>query len=373
MTNFYSKLSYSFGNEDWRTEVKALQVQETDTIVCVTASGDRPLNLLTKKCKQLISVDANPIQTFLLDLKRAAMSNLSYDQYAEFLGLRASHQIVDLFEKIEKDLHKESRSFWRSQLGILQKGVIYQGQVEKLCSKTSQLIKLIRGSGISQLTEFNNIEEQRDFIKKKWDKPLWRSAFKLLLNPKYSKYYIDDPGLTNHIGQSIVPGEYIFNRMTESLYAFLAKENPLFSLIVNGFVLESGYSPYLLESHYLQIKSNLNHLSYTTDNMVSFLESREASSIDKFSFSDIASYMDERSFNRMLRAMIRTGKPGSRFCIRQFLSDHQIDESLLPYIEREPLLEYQLEKEDRCFVYRFMTGTIKKRTQQPIEGLKKAS
>jgi S-adenosylmethionine-diacylglycerol 3-amino-3-carboxypropyl transferase len=61
MANFYSRLSYSFGNEDWLTEHKALQIQPTDSVLCVTASGDRPLNLLTKELKALVAVDANPL------------------------------------------------------------------------------------------------------------------------------------------------------------------------------------------------------------------------------------------------------------------------------------------------------------------------
>lgn len=59
---FYSRLSYSIGNEDWKTEQKALQITPEDRILCVTASGDRPLNLLYSNCKEIVSVDANPFK-----------------------------------------------------------------------------------------------------------------------------------------------------------------------------------------------------------------------------------------------------------------------------------------------------------------------
>ena len=48
MTFFFSRLSYSFGNEDWRTEKRALGIRPHDQVLCITASGDRPLNLLAR-------------------------------------------------------------------------------------------------------------------------------------------------------------------------------------------------------------------------------------------------------------------------------------------------------------------------------------
>ncbi len=66
MANFFERLSYSFGNEDWLTEQRALQISPNDSVICITASGDRPLNLLTSDCKEILAIDANPIQNHLL-------------------------------------------------------------------------------------------------------------------------------------------------------------------------------------------------------------------------------------------------------------------------------------------------------------------
>ncbi|HKZ00179.1 MAG TPA: DUF3419 family protein, partial [Rhabdochlamydiaceae bacterium] len=68
MANFYSRLSYSFGNEDWITELEALRIKPGDRVVCITASGDRPLHLLLADLGELVSVDANPFQNHLFEL-----------------------------------------------------------------------------------------------------------------------------------------------------------------------------------------------------------------------------------------------------------------------------------------------------------------
>ncbi|MDN3505044.1 MAG: DUF3419 family protein [Rhabdochlamydiaceae bacterium] len=367
MTSFYSILSYSFGNEDWRTEQKALQIKSDNHIVCVTASGDRPLNLLSLDCAKITAVDANSTQNHLLDLKKSAMKNLDYYSYIEFLGLTSNQKKKILPRKVFEDLNPESKEFWIKNMKMIEKGIIYQGQLEKSCANFSKFIYLMRGMRASKLTSFDDIEDQRKYIIKSWDKPFWRNTFKLFLNPKYSKYYIDDPGLCAYVSNDINPGEYIYDRMNQSLKSYLAKENPLFSLVLNGRVEKAGYSPYIMQEHCVNIKKRLDRLHYKSENMIDFLESQEEGSIDRFSFSDIASYMDEKSFNRMLRAMIKAAAPGARFCARQFLSDHSLDDDVKACLYRDEQLEQELEKEDRCFVYRFMTGEILKANQGAVD------
>ncbi len=69
MTTFFSRLSYTWGNEDWNTEREALQIGSQDTVLCITASGDRPLNLLVDDCHRMVAIDANQQQNYLLHLR----------------------------------------------------------------------------------------------------------------------------------------------------------------------------------------------------------------------------------------------------------------------------------------------------------------
>lgn len=359
MAPFYSRLSYSFGNEDWRTEAKALDIKKDHHVVCITASGDRPLNLLDLEPAKITSIDANPHQNHLLELKRSALRTLDFDTYLDFLGVTNQKAKKLMPRKLYEDLPEESKNFWVKQMKAVEKGIIYQGEVEKVCKRIAQFIRIVRGYKVCRLTAFDDIYQQREFVAKTWDKPFWRKIFKIALNPKYSSLYIDDPGLYAHVKPGMNPGEYIYDRMTESLYNFLAKENPLFSLFLNGYVMPSAFAPHMIKESAMRIKSRLDKLETVTSNMIDYLENAPKESIDRFSFSDIASYMDEASFNRMLRAMRKCAKPGARFCIRQFLSDHTLELDNADHMQRDFALEQQLEKEDRCFIYRFIIGTIK--------------
>ena len=74
--------------------------------------------------------------------------------------------------------------------------------------------------------------------------------------------------------------------------------------------------------------------------------------------SDIASYMNHADFVRMLKAIKRTAKPGARFSIRQFMSDHAIPSDLQAAFNRNTALEKQFEDEERFAIYRFCVGSI---------------
>lgn len=151
MGNFYERLSYSFGNEDWRTEQKALQLTAKDSVLCITASGDRALNLLSSPCASMTAIDANPIQNALLDLKKAALGSLGYDEYVAFLGLRPMQDRMSCYEKLRPSLDPLSDEIWKKNSHKIRKGVVFQGTIEKMAKVSSILALALRRKKIEKL------------------------------------------------------------------------------------------------------------------------------------------------------------------------------------------------------------------------------
>lgn len=358
MANFYERLSYSFGNEDWSTEQKALRIAPQDAVVCVTASGDRPLNLLTSNCKELVSIDANPIQNCLLNLKKTALAEFDYEDYLAFIGIHEHPNRELLFQKIVDKLDLSTKTYWTEQIKMIQKGVIYQGAIERLLFWASRAIQTLRGSKSDELLAFDDIEQQRAFVNTEWESPYWKKAFELSLNPFFSRVFVKDPGLYLTVDSSISPGLYIHQRLNSYLNHHLAKKSPLLSLLLTGKVVKEALPPYLTENGTAQIRSHLSGLTCKTANFVDYLESIRQERFDCFSVSDVASYLTAPDFERLIKGIFQTAKPGARFCMREFLSGHQIPEKYLPHFQRDLHLEDELQKQDTCFVYRFMTGTI---------------
>lgn len=377
MSKFFSRLSYSIGNEDWRTEEQALNLQANDHVLCITASGDRPLNLLIRNCKKIVCIDANIFQNSLLELKVVAMQQLDYKEYLAFLGVDPKLKKVNrlqILERLLPYLSLTSAELWLANKKMIAKGILYQGAVERLTKVVSTFASLLYGKKINQLFSFDHLEDQKKFIKEQWNGVFFQKILELVLNSLLSRIIIEDPGL-NNVCESINPGTYIYDRIEESLSRNIAKKNLLLSLILKGRVFPEAYSPYLTKFGTQVIKNHLDAIEIKTVDVLDYLESIQEPTFDVFSLSDVASYLSYPNFIRLIKGIIKTAKPGARFCIREFLSSHQIPNDLKPYFERNAQLEKDLEKSDNCFVYRFMVGIVNtnpsQKTTVSCKGLKK--
>lgn len=108
-----------------------MKIQANDRVLSITASGDRPLHLLLDECKEVVSIDANPIQNYLLNLKCVAMRELNYLDYLKFLGASPCNHRLSTLEKLVPHMEEQAQKFWVKKKKLIQKGVLYQGVVEK--------------------------------------------------------------------------------------------------------------------------------------------------------------------------------------------------------------------------------------------------
>lgn len=363
MPEFFSRLSYSLGNEDDETEHLALNLQPHDRVLCVTGSGDRPLHLLLKDCREVVAIDANPIQNHLLRLKMSALQQLEFEGYLSFLGAVPDKSRLRKLEMLLPHMDPNTSKYWQKNSSLIKKGVLYQGAMEKYALGMYVLARLIQGRFVKKLFSFSDINEQRQFVDRRWDNIFWKKCFQIVLSPKISKFILRDPGLYSDVDKSICPGTHIYERMNECLKQHLAQDNFFISLLLKGIVTQKASPAYLQKERVQIIKERLNRITIQTGDLIHYLETCPENSFDAFSLSDVASYISEEAFFRLLKGVTRAAKPGARFCIREFLSRRQIPQDLERHFQRNYDLEKHLEDTDRCFVYRFLAGKMK---QSPV-------
>lgn len=362
MPSFFNRLNFTFGNEDWeRTESRALKINPGDRVVCITASGDRPLHVLLENCAEVISVDANPLQNYLFELKQAAIQGFDFDEYLSFLGTTGKANRKAQLKKLSSLMSPEAVRYWEQNIKMINEGVLYQGLIEKITSRLCLLFKTVRGKKVNRLFSFQDVEEQKEFVKKHWDTFFYRKAFDVFSrSSNVIKFAFKDPVLYAHVDPTIKVGPYIYNKINNYLGSHLASESILLSLILQGKVNSAAYPPYLKPQGFAIMKPRLDRVKPVTANMITFLENAPKNSFDAFSLSDIASYMNVHDFTKLLHAVYRAAKPGARFSIRQITSNHIIPTVLQPGFVRNHSLEKQVENDDRCFLYRYMVGHIHK-------------
>jgi len=281
--------------------LKALSIQPSDTVCCVTASGDRPLNLLIKDCKKILSIDLNPIQNHLLALKIQAMQQLAHEDYLTLTGASIEPYPIAFTDTIIEALPDDAKAYWTENKKMIENGVLYEGALEKFCFWLAIFLNLLFKKEIDLLFNASDIFEQQKAINLLLDRKLLKWMAKVILHPKLTKKYFSDPGLYAYVDSDITIHEHLIELIRSSLNVHLVKENPLLNLLFQGKVGNQALPPYLKKDGIKKIKSRLNKIEIVHANMIEFLESQPENSIDCFSFSDIASYMSCENFNRLIK------------------------------------------------------------------------
>jgi S-adenosylmethionine-diacylglycerol 3-amino-3-carboxypropyl transferase len=335
LCEYKKQLSYSTCNEDSLSELKALNINNEDTVICITGSGGRTLNLLTAKPKRIISVDFCSIQNYLLELKMAAIKSLTYADYCKFLGLKDSDTRLNVYNDISKYLSSNAKDFWDHNRKMISKGVIYQGKFEKHYLKSSNFIKLFRRNKVKKIFSFTNLEEQRKFYHEKWDNKLWNLMLTLDANSSNYKRTIKDPAYFLYVDKNFDYKQFFHESLKKAFTKGLANENHFLGLTIDGTYKNVTKLPlYLREENYQILKNNLDRIEVITDSLENYMKGLPDQTIDKFSISDVSGYLNENEYEDLLRSMIRVAKNKGRFCYRNFIAKKGIPEVFKGVIAR---------------------------------------
>lgn len=354
---YFSGINFSSVNEDWRTEARALQLEGDDVVLCVTGSGDRPLDLLAQaEPRRIVAIDRDPAQNELLRLKMAAIESLDYEEYVRFLGLREAPpaERLDTFQQLAPSLRPESASFWRAHTDELAHGVLYAGRFERYFAKVSYIARLLRGPVIERLFQFEDIDKQRPFVDDIWDRRWWRYTFRVLLHPLVSRVLYGDPAYFAHVDVRV--GSYLYDAMTRFLRRHPARESFMLHLIFRGRLPDHDLPPYLTRQGVATLRDRLNRIDVRTADVVEHLNSVPSETYSRYSLSDLPSYLSQDAFARLLEGVQHSARPDARIVIRQFLTDYDLPDSVRERLSRDRRLEHELAATDRAFAYRFIVA-----------------
>src|ERR1035438_10868481 len=82
-----SNLLFGMSWEDPSSDRRALAIQPGETLLTVTSGACNTLTLLLEDPGKVYAVDINPSQSYLLELKCAAVRHLDYNELRAFLDI----------------------------------------------------------------------------------------------------------------------------------------------------------------------------------------------------------------------------------------------------------------------------------------------
>ncbi|MGD0338507.1 MAG: DUF3419 family protein [Bacteroidota bacterium] len=359
MKSFLETVNYSSSNEDSDSEVRALQIDENDSILCITGSGARTLDLLIQKPALIVSIDINPCQNYLLELTMAAIRHLVYEEFLGFLGIKIYSYRESMYKMLREGLSGEARNFWDRHPDMIRDGPIYEGRWERFFRKMACLVRFSRPQLLARLFSCRDLPEQSKIWREEWNNASWRLFLRTVSHRSVSYKFFGDPGFYRHVPKDFSISTYLEERLTCAFENTLARESPFTMLLFHG-QYDPGMilPPYLQEKNYYVLKNSLKKVKIITGSLLDYLERKNEEYFNKYSLSDFSSYTSVDEYKRIWKGIIRTAAPVARVCERQFLVKRELPIEVEPNVIRSGKLENELMQTDKSVFYSFVVASI---------------
>ncbi len=355
----FEKLLFTQSWEDPELDVEALQIAPSDRVLVVTSGGCNALSLLTLGPRELIALDMNPAQSWLIELKLAGIRALSHEEFLQLLGVtfieepNPNHTSpTSLYPKVRGLLSPEARSFWDRHLDRIHYGVLQSGRYERYLGHFRMLLKLIQGPRTLRDLMSQSLVTQPDFYRARWDGVAWRLFFRIF----FSRQVLGKRGLDAEFFKYVEGvssfGEH-WRRLAEHVLTELpVRDNYFVAQICFGSYLNRDAVPRYLHPRYFDgLKEYAGRVCIITDELEKFLVRSQPERIDKFALSNVFEWVDEQTYRELLHQLWRVATPGARLCYRNLLVQRERPESLHTRFRSCPEIARRLLWLDRSFVY----------------------
>lgn len=357
------KLVFTHNWEDPESDHAALKIKSNDAVVAITSGGCNVLGFLLFDPAVIYSIDINPTQSYLLELKIAAIKALEFDDFIAFAGLNEHNDRQELYEKMKPFMSNKSQSFWDQQKKILTNGFIMHGKYERFIRLAGKFINLLQGKKrVQGLFKEKTKEEQEVYFDKVWNTKRFHYMFNILFNKwmlakrgLVADYFHFDDGSKSF-------AENFYNRSRKAFRNIPVKGNYFLSLYLLGkYCNEEEVPAYLKKENFDIIKSRVDRIMITTAEAQGWIDSMPDKSIDCFALSNICELMSEKDTNRLFTGVFRTARNESRIIFRNLMIPREVPETLKDNIVKNESLSRTLYDNDRSFVYgKVATYTVHK-------------
>ena len=347
------KLVFTQNWEDPESDHAALKIKTGDAVQAITSGGCNVLGFLLFDPEIIYSVDINPAQSYVLELKIAAIRSMEFEEFIAFAGLAHHPRRLQLYEKARPALSKEAAAFWDGKDKLLSQGFIMQGKYERFIKLAGKFIKLLQGrKRVLGLFDEKTQQQQEEYFDKVWNTKRFHYLFKLLFNKRMlakkglvADYFHFDDGSKSF-------AESFYNRSRKAFRDIPIKGNYFVALYLLGKYRNSNELPaYLKKENYAMIKSRLDRIRIITSEAQNWIDAMPGESINCFALSNICELMSERDTLRLFEGVHRTARRDATVIFRNLMIPRDVPESLKDRIVKDEGLSKQLYDSDRSFVY----------------------
>jgi len=366
----FNDVLYSQCWEDPQIDREAFNIQKDDFVFSITSGGCNLLTFLIDDPEEVIALDLNPHQNYLLELKIAAFKFLSYENMLEFIGVRKSGKRLVYYDSIKYSMSVNAKVFWDSKISKVKKGIVHSGRYENYMKLLRNCIRVfVSKRTIRKFFDSDDINQRKSLFEQKWNTWRWKLFTKVLLSRKTMSLLFDE-AFFKYLKDDFSFGKHFAEKAKRALTELPIKENYFLRYILLGNNDERFLPPYLRKENYELIKRRLNRIKIITDSCDNYFRQLPCDSISKFNFTNIFEWISDEAFENLLRETIRVAKNGAVITYRNLLVPREHPESLSDKIYPDKILARQLHRKDLSFIYNnYIIEIIEKKEEKCLTEL----
>lgn len=350
--------------EDPEMDRRAFGIQPHHNVISISSAGCNPLNFLCQSPRRLISIDGNPAQNALLELKLAAIETLPHEQFFDIFAARRPQIVTQVYRThLRPNVSSRTQQYWDKHLWMVARGVYDFGRMGLFCRILRRFIGVLGMSPrrIDEFFELRTLAEQREWYDRYVAPRLWGAGTRSFVNFRPLLYLAGvHPAQYDLIDDRHDMYHFVKERIEYALTRVPIYDNYFLSMAVTGRFRGRRVPPYLLEENYDTLRRNLDRVLVVNGWLGPFLDSQPAGSIDRFNLLDIFDWMPPAVFEQTLHSVLRAASRDATMIYRS--GSYRLDPppSVLQHLVPHAELARELLATDRSATYgSFYVFTIK--------------
>jgi S-adenosylmethionine-diacylglycerol 3-amino-3-carboxypropyl transferase len=350
--DFESFIRYAQVWEDADVLLAGLDVQEGDTCLSIASAGDNAISLLTRRPAKVIAVDLNPAQLACVALRAAAYQVLEHAELLKLIGSLPAgpDERVELYHRCRLRLSEAERAFWDERHDLIRRGIGTVGRFERYFTIFRRFVlPLVHRRGkIDALLRPKSADERRRFFDTQRNTCAWRAMFAIFFSRFVMGRLGRDPAMFDYVEGSVA--DRIRARADHALRELDPSLNPYLQWILTGRH-RTALPHALRKENFETIRNNIHRLQWRRASVEQYLAEAGERAIDRYNLSDIFEYMSDANVEALLRALVRSGRPGGRLVYWNMLAPRSRPESMADVLRPLDDLARQLHLQDKAFFY----------------------
>ncbi|TWU00377.1 hypothetical protein Pla108_13260 [Botrimarina colliarenosi] len=260
-----NQLVYNTCWEDPRLDRVALQLGEGDRLIVITSAGCNALDYALDGPERIDTVDVNPRQNALLDLKLAAIRRLDYDQFFELFGRgKVSDWSAVYTDALRAELPEASRKFWDKNgkffLGQGRRPSFYfRGTAGMFASWINWYINRYAKvrEDIDRLLAAETVEEQKEIYESRVKPAFWGPFIKWFMRRDAALSLLGVPRAQRKQLERYYPGgiaKFVEDSLDTVFSELPLKDNYFWRVYLTGEYTKECCPEYLKEENFARLK-----------------------------------------------------------------------------------------------------------------------